>query len=219
VRDLDALYRHRFPEQDQGERDELWAVLCRDFFQHLVSESATLLDIGSGRGEFCRHIRASRKYAVDVNPAAANFVGPEVEFHQGDARKLAFLADGQVDVAFASNFFEHLPDKVAMDEVLVEVRRVLRPRGLFVVLQPNIRLIPHSYWDFYDHVIPLSDRSCAEAFVKAGYEIQELVRRFLPYTTRSLWPKHSLLVRAYLRFRPAWFFFGKQLLLVARKPG
>jgi ubiquinone/menaquinone biosynthesis C-methylase UbiE len=131
---------------------------------------------------------------------------------------MEFLADNSVDVAFASNFFEHLPSKTAMDEVLGEVKRVLRPGGRFVVLQPNIRLIPGEYWDFYDHIIPLSDRSCAEAFVKAGYEIDQLIPRFLPYTTRSLLPKSTWLVQAYLWFRPAWLLFGKQLLIVGRKP-
>jgi SAM-dependent methyltransferase len=217
VRGLDALYRYRFPVEDRREKDEVWAVLCQEFFQRFVAESATMLDVGCGHGEFCRHIKAARKYAVDLNPEARSLVGPDVEFHQGDARDLAFLQDGQVDVAFASNFFEHLPDKSVMDDVLAEVRRVLRPGGLFVVLQPNIRLIPATYWDFYDHLIPLSDRSCAEAFAKAGFEISELVPRFLPYTTRSLFPKHRLLVRAYLRFRLAWFLFGKQLLIVGRR--
>ena len=122
-----------------------------------------------------------------------------------------------IDVCFTSNLFEHLPSKQALDALLGEVWRVLKPGGLLVAMQPNIKYAPGDYWDFYDHHIPLSHLSCAEAFRLAEFDIDELVARFLPFTTCSPLPKHPLLVRLYLAVRPAWRILGRQFLIVGRK--
>jgi SAM-dependent methyltransferase len=218
MEDLKRLYRHRFPEHERRARDRIWRVLCDHFFQRYVKETDVLLEIACGLGEFTRSIRAGRRIAVDLNPDSKSLLPPDVEFHLGSAAHLDFLADASVDVCFESNFFEHLPSKAELDRVLAEVRRVLRTGGLFIALQPNIRFEPGRYWDYYDHHLPLSDRSCAEAFDQAGFEVIERIDRFLPFTTCSRLPKHPLLVRLYLLFPPAWKLLGGQFLLVGRKP-
>jgi len=215
---IDRLYRLRFPAQTRQARERLWSVLCAAFFQRYVRAEDTLLDLGCGFGEFSRHIRAARRVAVDSNAEAVRHQAPGVEFHAADAADLAFLAADSVDVCFTSNFFEHLPSKAHLDRVLAEVRRVLRPGGRLVALQPNLRYAPGAYWDYYDHHLPLTHRSCAEAFGKAGFEVVELIGRFLPLTTRSRWPMHPWLVRLYLAAPPLWRLVGGQFLIVGRKP-
>jgi ubiquinone/menaquinone biosynthesis C-methylase UbiE len=142
---------------------------------------------------------------------------PEIEFHLGSATQLNMIADGTVDSCFSSNFFEHLPTKEVMDEVLEEVLRVLRPGGLYIAMQPNIRYEPGRYWDYYDHILPLSHLSCREAFAKAGYEIVELIDRFVPFSTDSHLPQHPLLVALYLKCPLIWKLMGGQFVLVGRK--
>ncbi len=216
---LDLLYRNRFSDEDRKRRQRMWKALCEGFFQRYVRETDTVLDLACGFGEFISNIKAARKIAFDLNPDVARMLPEGVEFHGMDARSLLALADGEVDVCFVSNFFEHLKSKDEMDELLGRVHRVLRPGGRLVALQPNIKYAPGDYWDFYDHHLPLSHRSCAEAFLKAGFEIEELVGRFLPFTTLSPLPQHPFLVRLYLRFRPAWRVLGRQFLIVGRRPG
>jgi len=216
---LDVLYRHRFPEEDRERRQRLWRVLCRHFFQRYVTETDTILELACGYGEFISNISAARKVAVDLNPDAASHLPPDVEFHRTDASRLDFIADDTIDLCFASNFFEHLTSKTALDRLLEEVRRVLRPGGLMVALQPNIKYAPGDYWDFYDHHLPLSHRSCAEAFHKADLEVVELIGRFLPFSTLSRLPQAPWLVRLYLGFKPAWRIIGRQFLIVGRKSG
>lgn len=215
---LDLLYRHRFSDDDRRRRQALWQALCEGFFQRYVRESDTVLDVACGFGEFVTHIRAARKIAFDPNPDVARMLPVDVEFHRRDAGGLDVLGADEVDVCFVSNFFEHLKTKDEMDAVLARIHRVLRPGGRLVALQPNIKYAPGDYWDFYDHHLPLTHRSCAEAFVLAGFEIEEVVPRFLPFTTLSPLPAHPLLVRLYLRCRPAWRILGRQFLLVGRKP-
>ena len=214
---LDALYRNRFSPEQRQVRDRVWETLCRHFFQRYVREGDTTLDLGCGFGEFSRFILARRRIAVDLNPDVRGMLPSEVEFHQADARRLDCLPTGSVDVCFTSNFFEHLLSKPDLDAVLGEVVRILRPGGRLVALQPNIRYAPGEYWDFYDHHLPLSHLSCAEAFALAGLEVVELVDRFLPFTTCSPIPKHPLLVRLYLSFPLAWRLMGRQFLIVGRK--
>lgn len=217
MENVELIYRHRFSARDRKARDRIWQVLCHHFFQRYICETDTVLDLACGFGEFSRFIRAGRKIAVDINPDVGALLPPEVEFHVTDARRLDFLPPGSIDVCFTSNFFEHLPSKEALDAVLAEVWRVLRSGGLLVALQPNIRYAPGAYWDFYDHCLPLSHRSCAEAFLKAGLQVTDLVGRFLPFTTCSVLPRHPVLVRLYLLVRPAWWVMGRQFLIVGRK--
>jgi SAM-dependent methyltransferase len=218
VKDLHALYRARFSDADRVRKDLVWKVLCRRFFQHYVAPNGTMLELASGYGEFSRHIVSARKIAVDLNPEARDCLPPEVEFHLMSASRLTMIADGSVDTCFSSNFFEHLPSKEVMDEVLAEVLRVLRPGGRYVVMQPNIRYEPGRYWDYYDHILPLSHLSCREAFAKAGYEVVEVIDRFVPFSTDSRLPQHPMLVRLYLKCRPIWKLMGGQFVLVGKKP-
>jgi SAM-dependent methyltransferase len=217
VRDLELLYRNRFSDLERVRKDEIWRVLCTYFFQRYVRPTDVVLDIASGLGEFSRHINATKIFAVDVNPDAVRFLPDGATFSLTSAERLDFLSDDSVDVAFTSNFLEHLPTKMVVDVVLSEVRRVLRPGGIFVALQPNIRYAYKEYWDFYDHHTALSHCSCAEAFQLAGLQVIELIDRFLPFSTKSSLPTHPLLVRIYLMCRPAWRFFGKQFLIVGKK--
>jgi SAM-dependent methyltransferase len=216
---LDALYSTRFPEADRASKDAIWCVLCQHFLQEYISVADDVLDLGAGFGEFLRHVRCRRRVAVDIErlPGRSVPTGTEEIFvpsHQLSTK----VASESVDVVFCSNFLEHLPDKDTFLTTLNEVRTVLRPGGRLLVLQPNIRLIGGAYWDFVDHHLPLTDRTLIEACESLGFEMVEVIPRFLPYTTRSRLPQSPWLVRLYLAFRPAWWVLGRQTWFVARKP-
>ena len=83
-----------------------------------------------------------------------------------------------------------------------------------IVLQPNMRLVGPRYWDFIDHRVALTERSLLEAAELANLRTVELITRFLPYSTKGRLPTAPGLVRAYLRFRPAWWLMGRQTLYV-----
>ena len=87
------------------------------------------------------------------------------------------------------------------------------------MLQPNIRYVGNDYWMFFDHITPLDEHSLAEAMQLAGFTIESIIPRFLPYTTKSRLPRALWLVKLYLRVPLLWRLFGKQTLVVATTSG
>ena len=216
--ELERLYATRFEGRDEY-RDQVWRVLAKTWFDRYVPEqAATALDLGCGHGELIRNISADRRIGMDLNPAAKALQSDDIAVLLHDCSEPWPLADESVDVIFSSNFFEHLPSKDHLRRTLVEAHRCLRPSGALVALGPNVRRVPGRYWDFFDHHIPLTDRSLGEVLTLCGFEIVEARPSFLPYTMSGSREPPIWMLRAYLRLPFAWRFFGHQFLVVARKP-
>jgi SAM-dependent methyltransferase len=215
--ELEKLYRHRFDETELSRKLAIWEVLCEDFFSQFVGEKDVVIDVGAGYCEFINNIRARRKIAVDLNPRIREFAAADVEVRNESCTNLVSMEDSFADVVFMSNFLEHLPSKQLVFDTLAEARRILRRGGRLMILQPNVRLIPGEYWDFFDHHTPLTERSLVEAVVNLDMEPMRVISRFLPYTTKSRLPQSPYLVRLYLRFPLAWRLLGKQSFLVLLK--
>jgi SAM-dependent methyltransferase len=215
---LGSLYATRFPERDRAAKDSIWRILCQHFFQRYVDRGDVVLDLGAGFGEFLRHIECAGRVAVDVQKLSGRrFPEGTLEVTAPSHQLTAHIPPMSVDVVFASNVFEHLPDTATFLATLGEIWTVLRPTGRLLALQPNIRFVGGSYWDFVDHHLPLTDRTLVEACESVGFEVTELIPRFLPYTTRGSLPTSPALVRLYLKVRPAWWLLGKQTWLVAKR--
>ncbi|MDX6205210.1 MAG: hypothetical protein QOE76_3210 [Frankiales bacterium] len=212
-----VLYSERFGGDEEFRR-AMWAVLAEKFFQRYVPTGSVLVDIAAGGCEFVNAIKARERIAVDVNPAVARAAGPGVRAIVGPAHDMADLADASVDIVFASNFFEHLyrDDILA---VMAEARRVLKPTGRFLILQPNIRYCSKDYWMFFDHVTPLDEHSLGEALAMSGFRVESMIKRFLPFSTKGRLPKTTFLVRAYLAVPPIWRLLGAQSFVVAEPVG
>ncbi len=213
------LYDYRFTSKERERKNALWKVLCQAFFQKYVSESDVVLDLGAGYCEFINHIRCGRKFAVDLNEDTQRCAAEDVAVLLKPASDLSPLEDASVDIVFASNLFEHLPSKEALMATLAEIHRVLRPGAKLLVLMPNIHYAYREYWDAFDHYLPLSHLSLSEALQLAGFSIQKVRPRFLPYTFKSRLPQSGFLLRLYLRLPPLHLLFGRQMFLVAAKLG
>jgi SAM-dependent methyltransferase len=217
IKDIQKQYRQRFAA-GAAYRDSVWRILVRDFFQHYVDPAATVLDLGCGWGEFTRHIRAQRRIAMDLNPDMPSRVGPGVEAILQDCSQSWQVADSSLDVVFTSNFFEHLPDKDALRRTLQEAFRRLKNGGRLICIGPNIRFVNGAYWDFWDHYVALTDRSMAEILNLTGFAVERVEPRFLPYSMSQGFTPPAALIWLYIRIPLLWRFFGKQFLLIGRKP-
>ena len=214
--ELQRIYEHRFTTM-LDYRTSVWKILCGDFFQNYVKPTDHVLDLGCGYGEFINHIQAGAKYGMDLNPRSPEFLAEGVKFLQQDCSTTWELPDNSLDVVFTSNFFEHLPDKMALRQTLNEAHRCLKPGGRLIALGPNIKYVQGAYWDFWDHFLCLTEMSLGEALTNNGYQVLEQTPRFLPYSMVDA-PKYPLaFLRLYLKLRFAWPLFGKQFLVVAAK--
>lgn len=213
--ELRLAYDLRFGKE-RVYRDAVWKILTAEFFQQFISKNAILLDIGCGWGEFINNIVAGKKYGMDLNPGARTHLAGDVELLEQDCSQPWPLADASLDCVFTSNFFEHLQSKDDLRRTLLHVRRCLRPGGRVICLGPNIRHLAGAYWDFWDHQLPLTERSLAEALELTGFEIEKSIDRFLPYRMSGKREAPLTLVRLYLKLPIAWRFFGKQFLVIAR---
>jgi SAM-dependent methyltransferase len=214
---IGRVYERRFSGVDAERKDDIWREIAR-YLQRYVGDEASVMDVACDRGHFIRHIVARERWATDLRDVSS-FLPPGVRFVQSDGISLAnHVPVNHFDAIFMSNYLEHLDSGDLVIEQFRTLRLLLKPGGRVIVLQPNIRLVGDAYWDFIDHRIPLTERSLSEAAELAGFRTTTLITRFLPYTTKNRFPKHPLLVRAYLAFRPAWLFLGRQSLYVGESP-
>ncbi len=123
---------HFRPENRATVRGVLAALAAR-------AGGGRLLDVGCGTGfviDLARDL-FERIDGVDVTPAMlerVDLTGGHVRVHEARAEALPF-DDATFDMASSYAFMHHVTDHV---EILREVRRVLRPGGLFYVdLEPN----------------------------------------------------------------------------------
>jgi SAM-dependent methyltransferase len=214
--DLSRIYAQRFAA-NLDYRRRVWRVLINSFFQQYIPPNATVLDLGCGYGEFINQVKAATKYAMDLNPDAPRHLSADVEFIRQDCSQPWPVEEASLDVIFTSNFFEHLPDKNALGRTLDQAHKALHQGGQLIAIGPNIKLVPGSYWDFWDHYIPLTESSLSEALENRGFHIERKEQAFLPYTMAGKKPAPMPLIQIYLALPMLWPLIGKQFLVIAAR--
>lgn len=129
-------YRERYRAIRPGWRssgDQLEAIVRRH-----ITPGSFVLDLGCGRGGvvelFWRQVRVAAGLDPDT-PSLAEHRAPGMPVIRGVGERLPFV-DESFDLIVCVWVLEHLRDpKVAF----AEVRRVLRPKGHFVFVTPNLR--------------------------------------------------------------------------------
>lgn len=211
------LYRLRFAQAELVQQKEFWRPICR-YLQRYVKPDGVTLDLGAGFCHFINHIQSQSKIAVDINEESLErFADPDVRRVASSGSDLSFLPQSSIDTVFASNVYEHFRSREEVAESLSEVYRVLRAGGRFVILQPNFAYCQREYFDFFDHRLIFTHRGMEEGLVAAGFTMERVISRFLPYTSKSRLPRAAWMVSLYLRTPLAWKILGGQMLLVARK--
>jgi 2-polyprenyl-3-methyl-5-hydroxy-6-metoxy-1,4-benzoquinol methylase len=212
--DYDALYKHRFKDVDQEERNKVWAIVSQ-YITSLVDEPNRVLDPACGLGEFINFCPASEKWAADMGMDGST-LAQNINFASGAFLDIE-LPEDYFDLIFLSNVLEHLPTQLAVNEFLIQARKKLRHGGAVIIMGPNFKYCANEYFDCADHTTVLTHVSVEEHLVAAGFKPIRTVARFLPYSFRSRLPSFRFTTRLYLKFPLAWRILGKQFLLVAVK--
>lgn len=213
---IKELYWLRFNAKERIIKNKLWRVLCRYFLQEYIDRKSTVLDLGAGSCEFINNIICKNKYAVDINEEVMKFADKDVVTFVASGVNMKEIKDNSIDVVFTSEYFEHLKNTEELLQSFAEIHRILKKEGRLIILCPNIRYLTDKYWDFIDHRLALSHVSMREGLLLYNFKMERLIKKFLPYTTKSFLPKSHILLRIYLKFPIAWEIFGRQMFIVAR---
>jgi SAM-dependent methyltransferase len=214
--ELQRIYGIRFVGKTDY-RNRVWEVLA-PYFGRWFPPAGALLDLGAGYCEFINNAPAAVRYAMDLNPDIDKWAGQGVTVLLQDCVQAWPVAEKSLDAVFTSNFLEHLPSKDAVVSVLNNACKALKPGGRFIAMGPNVKYVPGSYWDFFDHYIALTELSLSEALRNSGFEVEVQIARFLPYTMSQGKQYPLWMLRLYMAMPAVWPLFGKQFLVIGRKP-
>lgn len=212
----DSTYRSGYFEtrlKPNKNRGTVWQHICA-YLSRWIAPDADVLELGAGWCDFANQVQARRVVAMDLDATVRRAADEHVEAVVGDCTDLGRFADGTFDIVFASNLLEHL-ERADATRLLGEARRVLRPGGRIILMQPNFRLNPGRYFDDFTHVAVFTDQSLADYLVSEGWTIDTVKPRFLPLTMKSRGAGLTFLVPWYLR-SPVKPLAGQMLVVAAR---
>lgn len=155
-----------------------------------VNPKAKILDIGSADGVFTKKIldksNAKEIIGIDVLKTSVDWANSHwkkekrMNFRLGDAHKLKFK-NGAFDAVFAFEVLEHV---VSPEEVLREIKRILKPRGYAIFLVPTDSFLFKTGWDLVwtktrgkvwddTHIQSFTKSSLPDLARKVGYKVEE----------------------------------------------
>jgi SAM-dependent methyltransferase len=212
--DYARLYEFRFAGVDQHARQAVWNEIA-PFVWRRMGEPLRVLDPAGGRGEFVNALPGVECWLVDVVDY------PERATREGVRVVIGNLFDVELPAAyfdgvFASNLLEHFHSPEEVGVFLERMRHTLAPDGVLALMGPNFKYCARDYFDCADHLLALTHVSVQEHLFAAGYAVQEVIPRFLPFSFRSRLPASPRLTRAYIQTPLLWRLQGKQFLVLAR---
>ncbi|MDD5085526.1 MAG: class I SAM-dependent methyltransferase [Candidatus Omnitrophica bacterium] len=194
-------------------REIVWQEVAK-YLERYIPKDGAFLELAAGYCHFVNNVKARERHALDLFEEIGKYAAKDVVVHKQSACDLRNFKSETFDVVFASNFLEHLEINEC-DQILGEVRRILKCGGRLIIIQPNFRFSFRNYFDDYTHKRIFTDVSLAECLRAQDFEIELVNPKFLPFSLKSRLPKIGLLIRLYLHFpvKP----FGKQMLVIAKK--
>ena len=167
-------------EEDNGADQVRYRTYQRDLIRPHCGSS--LLEVGSGLGEFAAGFTGFRRHVVtDVDPGAVALLSdrfadrPEVEARQLDlaaaAAEAAIDEPPAVATALAINVLEHIEDDVG---ALRAMASVVEPGGTVVIWVPGYQQLYGDFDRAVGHVRRYTPSSLREAFHHAGLQPLEV---------------------------------------------
>ena len=136
-----------------------------------------VLEIGCGAGRVTRALAKlfGEVYAVDISgemvrqaqEALAGF--PNARAYRNNGQDLSVLPDVQLDFAFSSIVFQHIPSREVIESYVRDVHRLLRPGGLFKFQVQGDATMVTAVDDTWLGV-PFSDGDAVEMAARCGFE-------------------------------------------------
>ncbi len=161
-RNLLGLKSGERPLVKSAYRSIIASVIARYKFASDFAKGKTVLDIGCGSGIGLGFLAESADVVVGtdyseetVEYARKDNHNANLTFTVMDCKDLKF-DDGEFDLVTSFNLIEHIHEQ---DKLIQEVKRVLKPNGIFICSTPNTTVFnPRGkYNDFHVHEFTLSE--------------------------------------------------------------
>jgi len=147
----DILAKTNLSEKDREYLREMYIRLkdeidlLREVFNEISLKNKSILDIGTGQGFACKFLvdnsENSLIITIDIDPLCLNrlrnVVGEKIEriiFIRGDASNMPFITSDFFDIAISHYTLSQISSN-KIPAVLQEIRRVLKPNGLFIIVE------------------------------------------------------------------------------------
>ncbi len=167
--------------------DELWELVPEEpgpppgHLRELVRSLGRVeraLDLGCGDGRLTAELDAAELTAADVSPVALERARRRLP----EGARLVELApdaplpfdDGAFDVVLCAETIEHVRD---VQQLLSEVRRVMRPGGTLALTTPATRALMRPPDPLSPHLRFLTRRSLRRLLGELGFDVVSLERR------------------------------------------
>ncbi len=146
-------------------------------FARFCSNDKVLLDFGCADGLFLRHLPASERIGVEVNPHAVRRCEElckqqsiPITIH----RRLDTVADAYVDIVICNHCLEH---NLEPADALYNIKRVLKSGGVLVLVIPfdDFRESRYKVWtpgDADNHLYTWTPLNIGNLLTEVGFEVQ-----------------------------------------------
>lgn len=137
--ELTDFYRARYNWRHAGEERMRFRSATR---LAGVRPGDSVLDIGSRNGDLRKYLPQGVRYqGIDIAP---EFAAPEIMIH--DISSGIPFADESFDFVFMIEVLEHVPNPY---HTMGEIRRILRPEGVYIVSVPNPYHVKELIWNLF----------------------------------------------------------------------
>lgn len=143
-------------------------------------EEKTLLDVGCGTGDFLEITKRNNwnVFGIEPNAEARSIANKKAENAVFDVEQLSKFNNSSFDVITLWHVLEHLPN---LDEQLLILKKLLKPKGVLIVAVPNYKSYDAQYykefWAAYDvprHLSHFNKESISNLFGEVSMKVKKI---------------------------------------------
>ena len=176
---MDSDFYTEFENNFRGSREQIINILSNydgliDYILNIDS-NPSLLDIGSGRGEWIQKCNAKgfKSIGIELDPKMVNDCKKiNLNVKEGDALSLLDEFDeDSFSIVSAFHVIEHMSYE-NINELLIKSKRILKPKGLLILETPSIDNLIVSSKSFYidpTHINPIHPDLLAFIIKRTGF--------------------------------------------------
>ena len=180
-----------------GTENQFGRLYQSQFFRPYCNESKVLLDFGCADGLFLRNLPALRRIGVEANPVAREKCRKLSDIEQCPIELHASLEEVKslsADVVISNHCLEHVLNPY---ESILEIKRILKKGGIFVVMIPfdDWRKSGYFEWSPHDidnHLYTWSPKNIGNLITEAGLKVEfsRICKR--AWSPKLFWIYHRL---------------------------